>query len=166
LVFYDILKKLNNILVRINEFFLQVILSSVIIIGILQVFCRYLFNSSLMWSEEISRYMLVWIVFISLPIAVKSKKHISLNIFLQNCSPEIKKWMEIIINVIGIIIIVILAIYGIKLVALAKLLKAASMNIQMNFIYIIVPITLIITVFHFIELLVKECVKNGDNIND
>lgn len=160
------IEKISSILIRINEFLAGVALGSAMIIGILQVFCRYFLNSSLTWSEEIMRYMLLWLVFTTLPIAVVSKKHISLDIILEKVSPEIKKWMEIIINLIGIIIIVSLAIHSIELVALGKLQRASSINIQLNYIYIIVPISLIITAFHFIELLVKECVRKRGKIDD
>ena len=160
------IEKISNILIRINEFLAGVVLGSAMIIGILQVFYRYFLNLSLTWSEEIMRYMLLWLVFTTLPIAVVSKKHISLDIILEKVSPEIKKWMEIIINLIGIIIIVSLAFYSIELVALGKLQRVSSINIQLNYIYIIVPISLIITVFHFIELLVKECVRKTGKIDD
>jgi len=160
------IEKISNILIRINEFLAGVILGLAMIIGILQVFCRYFLNSSLTWSEETMRYMLLWLVFITLPIAVVSKKHMSLDIILEKVSPKMKKWMEIIINLIGIIVIVLLTIHSIELVALGKLQRASSISIQLSFLYIIVPISLIITVFHFIELLVKECLTKGGKIDD
>ena len=154
-----LIEKINNILIRINEFIAQFFLFLIMSIGVLQVFCRYCLNSSLTWSEETMRYMLLWLIFTTLPIAAKSEKHISLNIILEHVSPKIKKWMEIVINLIEIIVIVILATHSIEVVALGKLLKGSSINIQMSYVYIIVPISLIITVFILIELFVKKCVR-------
>jgi len=160
------IKKISNILNRINGLLLVVILGSAITVGILQVFCRYFLLSSLMWSEEIMRFMLLWLVFIALPIGVKSKRHISLNIILGKVSPEIKKWMEIVINLIGIIVIIILLPHSIKVVTLGRLQRVASINIPFSYVYIVVPISLFITVFNFIELIVKECVRKVGKIDD
>lgn len=163
------IEKMSNMLIIINEFIARIVLGLTMIIGILQVFSRYFLHSSIMWSEEVMRYMLLWLVFITLPIAVRSRKHISLdilNIILGGFSPKIKKWIEIIINLIGIIVMVIMTIYSIKVVALGKHQIASSINIQFKYIYIIVPIGLTITVFHFIELIVKEFVKKESKINE
>src|SRR5699024_5031374 len=40
------------------------------------VIFRYVFNSSLSWSEELSRYLFIWFVIISKSYAVKEKAHI------------------------------------------------------------------------------------------
>lgn len=40
------------------------------------VVSRYVFNSSIVWAEELSRYLFVWFVFISASYAVITKAHI------------------------------------------------------------------------------------------
>ena len=44
----------------------------------LQVFCRYILNNSLTWSEELTRYLFIYMAFIS--IAYCTKKWISIKI--------------------------------------------------------------------------------------
>ncbi len=40
-----------------------------------QVFCRYILNSSLFWSEELARYMLVWLSFFGATVAYYRHLH-------------------------------------------------------------------------------------------
>ena len=34
---------------------------SMFVVSLLQVICRYIFNNSLTWSEELARYLFVWV---------------------------------------------------------------------------------------------------------
>src|SRR5690554_63927 len=43
----------------------------ILIMGV-QVVARYVFNSSLSWSEELTRYLFVWSAFLSLPYTIKT----------------------------------------------------------------------------------------------
>ena len=46
------------------------------------VFTRYLLNIVPSSSEEIPRYLLVWITYLGAALAIKFKEHISLDVFL------------------------------------------------------------------------------------
>ena len=45
-----------------------------------QVISRYIFNVSLAWSEEISRYLFIWTVWLAVPYAVVKGRHIRLTV--------------------------------------------------------------------------------------
>ena len=45
------------------------------IIIFIQVVCRYVFQNSLTWSEEMARYMFVWLVYFSVSYTARRKTH-------------------------------------------------------------------------------------------
>ena len=47
-----------------------------------QVVCRYVMHNSLTWSEELGRYLFVWITFVGLPVALKAGAHVAIDLFL------------------------------------------------------------------------------------
>jgi len=51
------------------------------------VILRYVFNSGLTWSEEISRYLFVWLVFLGAVAALKEKMHLGVD-FVVNALPK------------------------------------------------------------------------------
>lgn len=53
------------------------------ILVIVQVVMRYVFNSPLTWSEELSRYAFVWFVYTSAAYAVRYQRHVKFT-FLVN----------------------------------------------------------------------------------
>src|SRR5690625_7497875 len=44
---------------------------------------RYVFNNSLTWSEELSRYAFVWFVYASASYAVKYQRHVKFNFLVS-----------------------------------------------------------------------------------
>lgn len=55
-----------------EKFILGILLTLMILIMGIQVTARYVFNSSLTWSEELTRYLFVWSAFLSLPYTIKT----------------------------------------------------------------------------------------------
>ena len=69
------LKWLDN---NFEEKIMMVLLMAMTLIMGVQVFCRYVLNDSLSWSEEITRYLFIWITFLSIGYCIE--KNISLRI--------------------------------------------------------------------------------------
>lgn len=62
------------------EAFLLIILSIVTVVVIFfQVVMRYVFSSSLVWSEELARYAFIWLVYIGVSYGVKKQAHIAVD---------------------------------------------------------------------------------------
>lgn len=57
---------------NLEKVILGVLLTLMILIMGVQVVARYAFNSSLTWSEELTRYLFVWSAFLSLPYTIRT----------------------------------------------------------------------------------------------
>ena len=53
------------VLDHVEEFFMIPLIFAMSIIIFIQVVCRYVFQNSLTWSEEMARYMFVWLGYFS-----------------------------------------------------------------------------------------------------
>lgn len=57
--------------------------SVIFVIICVAVFTRYILNFVPSWSEEVPRYMLVWITYLGAALCVHYKEHISLDVFFN-----------------------------------------------------------------------------------
>ncbi len=105
--------------IRIIVKYIMVTMATAIFVIILfTVFSRYLFNYVLSWSEEVPRYLLVWIGFLGAALAVDRKDHIGFDYVFNKLPARGREVLTLFLN-LGIALIgAIMLIYGIDFVKL------------------------------------------------
>jgi TRAP-type C4-dicarboxylate transport system permease small subunit len=68
--------------------FAKILLLAMVVLIFSNVFMRYVLNSGIPWSEEVSIVIVVWFTFISLALGVKHRLHISLCLLPARISPR------------------------------------------------------------------------------
>lgn len=55
------------------------------------VVLRYLFNSGITWSEEMSRYLFVFMIFAGAALALIQNKHLAVDMLVERLPPSLRK---------------------------------------------------------------------------
>lgn len=77
-----------------------VLLSVMTIVVFIQVICRYILKASLPWSEEVSRYCMIYTVFIGVGAGLKAGTHTGVDALVMVFPPSIKWWVILIEKVL------------------------------------------------------------------
>ena len=103
-----------------------------------QILMRTIFNYSLSWTEELSRYIFIWQTWLGTSIALKYKQHIR---------------VEILVNFIWISFSTFLLYAGILLCKsmIARNVLSSGMRIPLVFIYSCLPISSLIVLIRLIN---------------
>ena len=81
------------------------------IVVFLQFFTRYVLNSSLGWTEEIARYLLIVVTFLGSAMAVRKRSHIAVEFCYRYFSPAGRHRLALAVD------LVCLAFYGYRCLA-------------------------------------------------
>ncbi|WP_394704389.1 TRAP transporter small permease [uncultured Cohaesibacter sp.] len=76
-------------------------LSMVVVVTLLQIVLRYLFNAPLIWSEEFVRFVTVWMTFIGAVVVCYDGRHLNVDVFLQKAPAPLKRalhWFNAILS--------------------------------------------------------------------
>ncbi len=65
----------------------------IIVVGV-QVFCRYVLQNSLDWTEEMARYLVIWSVLFGCSFAMRTGSHLELSILRNLVGPRSQKAIE------------------------------------------------------------------------
>lgn len=133
----------------------QISITSIIILTILmaiivlaQVISRYIFSNSISWSEEIARWLMIWVCFLGSGAAVKSSEHIGLSFIYDRFPKKIQNIVSLFIN---ICIFIFLFFCIVKSIPLAKYVihqKTPAARISMAWPYSAVPVGSVIMAVH------------------
>ena len=129
------MKKILSRLDRGVELGVALIFAAMCLVGLLQVFNRFVLNKSLSWSEEFQIFCHVWIVFLAIPIAYRRGAHLSVESFSGMLPPGARKAFAILIELIWIWFAVALAWLSWKVSEVAKLQESPGLEIPMSYPY-------------------------------
>jgi TRAP-type C4-dicarboxylate transport system permease small subunit len=105
------------------------------------VICRYLLKSAPFWTEEVSRFMMVWMAMIAAGIAFRHRQHVGLE-FLMNrfCPPKIRKWVILFSDVLILIFFAFVIVYGVKFAVQGINIASPATGIRMVYPYSGIPV--------------------------
>lgn len=125
-----VLKWLDN---NLEKVIIGTLLTLMTIIMGIQVVSRYAFNSSLTWSEELTRYMFVWSGFISLPFTIKAGITLKIDQFYNMLPKGMRKGISLLNHVIMVIFFAFMTYNSIGVVqsAIASGQKSPALGLPM-----------------------------------
>ena len=85
------MKKINDLFFRLAEFTLVVMLSAMVIMVFGNVVLRYGFNDGIISSEELSRFLFIWITFLGAIVTMRENGHLGLDSIVRKLSLRGKK---------------------------------------------------------------------------
>ncbi|WP_242968836.1 TRAP transporter small permease [Marasmitruncus massiliensis] len=135
------MKKLYGAVYRVQNTLISVLLILMLAVVLLAAFCRYTQLAVLSWPDELTRYLLIWLVFIGAGAASKNDTHFKIDVLIDSAPYTLKLIMLgvklILTNVMYVILIAISADFIQKLNAMGQV--SPAMHWPMWGMYMAVP---------------------------
>ena len=96
------LKTIENILNTVEKIFLQILFVAMTLVVLIAVFNRITVNAQMAWSDELSRYLFVWLTFIAAAYAAGGKAHIGVTALVDIFPPAMKRVVELLTYLLGL----------------------------------------------------------------
>ncbi len=101
----------------------------------LQVIWRYAFDSPLVWSEELAKYLFIWVGYLSSWLAWKYRAHIALGAVTMLGGDRLRRISNLIVEVIILAFCLYTIPPSLKIVSLTHLQPSAALQLPMSFVY-------------------------------
>ncbi|MCL2122107.1 MAG: TRAP transporter small permease [Clostridiales bacterium] len=147
-----IVKKLID---NIEEIIVAPLVAIMTIVTVLQVFFRFVIKGSLPWSEELSRYLMVWVTFVGSSIGVKRSAHAGISIVIGLLPKKVQQFAKYIRIVIVVIFCLVVMYVSFNIVQMQYLRNQISpaMRIPMWWAYAAIPVGTFLMAVRFIQSL-------------
>jgi len=148
-----------------EEYILIGLFSIVAPLMLLQIIMRYIFGNSLSWSEELARYIFLWLIWLGASYGVKRSRHIRIEIIKGKLSKKGNCIIEIIVILICIGFCVFMVLKGSELVSMIFELRqtSAALRLPMGYPYMSVPVGCSLMIIRYIEK-IYETIKEMRSI--
>jgi len=131
-------KFLNNF----EEYFVVWTMAIMTILVFIQVVMRYVFSNSLSWSEEMARFIFLWLSWIGASYAVKERSHFRVEMFANMIKGKSRLYFEYLVLIIWFVFSFVLTWYGTELILFISESgqTSAAMDLPMSWPYASVPV--------------------------
>lgn len=97
----------------------------IVVLTILQVFCRFVLDSPLIWSEELAQLLLVWVTFVGAAVVCWDGRHLNVSVLFDRLPARWRKPVSIFNAVVAIAVLVVLVVGALPLIRI-------NMNVDMS----------------------------------
>lgn len=129
-------------------FFCFLLMLAMISIIFTQVIARYAFHNSLTWSEEVGRYLFVWITFLGAALGVRNKSHVALDILIKKLPPLPKNIIVTFTTLAMMVFSAVLIYASMTMLAIGSRQVSAALQLQMKWVYTILPVSGFLIIFY------------------
>ena len=109
-------ERADEIIDRVEQILLVILLSSMILIAFSQIVLRNLFSSGLTWGDSLVRNLVLWVGFIGATLATREGKHISIDVVSRWLPPPGKNFVTLITHLFSFLVCCLLTYAALKFI--------------------------------------------------
>ena len=151
------MERAKSVLKNLDEIIITIMLVIVCAVLILQVFFRFVLNSPLIWSEELARYLFIWLTMLGLSYNVRTDNNISMTLLVSKMPKSVQTVLSLCTDLLGIAVFIYLLPAAVAHMQSQINVYTTAMQVPMVLLVSSVPICFALTVVqlgvHFIRTL-------------
>ncbi len=153
------MRSIIRLLNKVEEYTLVFVLLTLAFLSCIEVFCRYCLGFSFTWSQELARYVGVFVVFLGASLGVKYGTHFSMDLVYERVSSHrFRHGLRMVASVLSAGMFLIVAWYGWIQTDKLRHYEALTAVFQLPkyWFYLPVPVFSVIISIRFLILAVKH----------
>ena len=152
---------------HIEEVILTILMALTSIIVFLQVIMRFVFRNSLTWSEELARYLFIWLIFIGVSYGIKKEIHLQVDALDALFDRKGQLILDIIVNFFVLILLVLMTTHGSDIVMRATRISGA-IEVSMKVVYLAPVVGFALSIIRLIQNTIGKIrqIKSLDKVEE
>ena len=142
----------ERIMVTVNRWIVIVMMAVMTILVFVNVICRYILNFSIIWAEEVSQYLMVWVAFLAAGLALRQGRHVAIEMLQDRLPSRARKMTRHFVALLIILFMGTLIVLGFQFAHFAWDQETPVLNISLGIPYMAVPIGALLLVIHLFFL--------------
>src|SRR3990167_3110257 len=109
----------ERVLIAGNRGLIVAMMAAMVALVFTNVVSRYILNFSIIWAEELSQYLMVWITFLGAGLAMREGRHVAVEM-LQDALPQpLARTARLIVIIAVLVFLATLVVLGVMFVSFA-----------------------------------------------
>jgi len=144
-------QKVRHAVDKVLEWIVILIMFVMVLNVLWQVFTRFVLRNPSSFTEELARYLLIWLGLLGASYVAGRRLHLAIDLLPTRLSGRRKVWLDLFINaMIFLFAFFVMVIGGLRLVDISFALKqiSAALEIRIGYVYLAVPLSGLFMMFY------------------
>lgn len=124
-----------------------------------QVFTRFVLSNPSAYTDELARYLLIWVGLFGAAYATGKRAHLAIDLLRTKLTGRALQWHGIVVSgVVALFVLGVMVIGGVKLVALSFLLgqTSATLRIPLGVVYLAMPASGVLILTYLVLFIIER----------
>lgn len=144
-----------RVLDNIEQWISNLCLAALVTVLGMQIVFRYLLGIGLSWSEEVSRFLFIWFVYVSASLAARTGSHVRVTAFVDMLPESWSKAVKVAADIVWIAFNALVVLSGVML--FQRMLKypvySTSLMLPLSWLYLVIPVAHAMMIFRILQRL-------------
>ncbi|MFS8182232.1 TRAP transporter small permease [Pseudovibrio denitrificans] len=150
-----------------EAYLINFLLFNIVLWVFVQVIMRYIFSSSLPWSEEFVRWCFIWFIWVGVSYGFKTRRHICVTALINGLPPKVKTMIGIITNLLVLWCMIKLFLYGWQQVSSPIITRQSSivlywplsdLRVGMQWLYASLPVGALLSSLRLVQNIIEDLI--------
>ncbi len=136
---------------KVLEWLLVVIMGVMVINVLWQVFTRFVIRDPSTYTEELARFLLIWVALFGASYAVSKRLHLAIDYFTLKFTGKTKLFSRLFIDLcVFMFALFAMVVGGVRLVTLTFTLEqvSAALQVKLGYVYLVLPLSGFLIMFY------------------
>lgn len=144
------MKTFERLFIEANKWALVLMLGAMSLIVFANVSLRYLTNYSITWSEEVGRYLMIWVTFLGAGLVLRFGGHVAIANVQEMAPKPVQRLLRSAIVVLLLAFFSIMVWMGYEYMARMQFQLTPATRVPFSYIYAAMPIGFILLIVHLL----------------
>jgi len=142
--------RFEHLLVTANRGVIFVMMAVMAMLVFVNVVCRYIFTFSIIWAEEVSQYLMIWIAYLGAGLAMREGRHVAIEMLQDRLPTPLGRTLRMVVGGLVLGFLGLVTVLGFQFVAFAWQQETPVLNISLGIPYLAVPIGAMLFALHLL----------------
>ena len=126
-----------------------------------QVLLRYAFNTSIDWSDEVSRLLFVWCMFLAIPLGLREGSHVGIELLVQFVPAAPRRRLSQLCSLVAMLLMAVVLYFTVVVAVDTWDELMPTLPVSTNWFLVPVALCALHCLLHLIALLWREPVRSS-----
>jgi len=128
-------------------FLMMAVMTTLVFVNVI---ARYVFNFSIIWAEEVSQYLMIWIAYLGAGLALREGRHVALELLHDRLSAPLSRWVRMAVGGILLAFLGWVTVLGFQFALFVWNQETPVLNISLGIPSLAIPIGTLLFAVHLV----------------